>query len=79
MEDVEHHFAGKMYGHLKIECAEMIISGLSPIQQRYNEFMSDKAMLEKVLAGGAENAQRRARRTMQKVYRKIGLVEPKRF
>ena len=79
MEETEAHFAGKMYGHLKMECAEAIISGLTPIQQKYNEYMSDKATLETILGQGAENAQRRASRMMQKVYRKIGLVQPKRF
>ena len=79
MDEIEAHFAGKMYGHLKVECAEVVIEGLKPIQERYAELMSDKGMLETILAQGAENAQRRARRTMTKVYKKIGLVQPKRI
>ena len=79
MDEIERHFADKMYGHLKIECAEAVIEGLRPIQNKYTELMADKAMLETILAQGAENAQRRARRTMGKVYKKIGLVQPKRI
>ena len=75
---LEEHFSGKLYGHLKVECAEVIIEGLRPIQQRYREITTDKKYLEDVLAQGADDAFRRARKTLSKVYRKIGLVPPKR-
>jgi tryptophanyl-tRNA synthetase len=78
ISDLEAHFAGKQYGHLKAECAEVIVEGLQPIQQRYNELMDDRKLLEDVLAEGADEAYRRARKTMSKVYKKIGLVPPKR-
>ncbi len=77
MDEIESHFADKMYGHVKVECAEVVIEGLRPIQNKYTELMADRALLEGILAKGAENAQRRARRTMSKVYKKIGLVQPK--
>ena len=75
---LEAHFAGKMYGHLKVECADVIIEGLRPIQQKYNELMADKKQLEDILADGASDAFRRARKTMSKVYKKVGLIAPKR-
>ena len=67
-----------MYGHLKVECADVIVEGLRPIQEKYNELMSDKKQLEDILADGAGEAFRRARKTMSKVYKKIGLIPPKR-
>lgn len=78
IEQLEEHFTGKMYGHLKVECAEVIIEGLKPIQQRYTELMTDKKQLENILADGANEAFRRARKTMSKVYKKVGLLAPKR-
>ena len=75
--DLEAHFAGKMYGHLKVETAEAVIEGLKPIQARYNELMADKTGLEDILAAGAENATHRAHKTLSKVYKKIGLVPRK--
>lgn len=76
--ELEAHFEGKMYGHLKMECAEVVIEGLRPVQERYHQLMSDKVELDNILASGADNAYRRARSTMGKVYRKVGLVPPKR-
>ena len=78
IQELEAHFAGKQYGHLKVECAEVIVEGLAPIQQRYAELMEDRSHLEDVLAKGADAAYRKARKTMTKVYKKIGLVPPKR-
>ncbi|MBM74534.1 MAG: tryptophan--tRNA ligase [Proteobacteria bacterium] len=76
---LEQHFEGKMYGHLKAECADVVVEGLRPIQERYAELMGDKSQLEDILALGAQSAFRRARKTMSKVYKKIGLVPPKRI
>ncbi len=73
---LEAHFAGRLYSALKEETAEVIIEALRPIQTRYDAVMADKKVLEGILAQGAESAYRRARRTLSKVYRKIGLVPP---
>lgn len=78
IESLEMHFSGKLYGHLKQECAEVVIEGLRPIQEKYEKLMSDKGMLEDILADGAQDASRRARKTMTKVYKKMGLIPPKR-
>lgn len=78
IEQLEAHFEGKLYGHLKVETADVVIEGLRPIQERYNELMADRAMLEDILAIGAENAYKKARKTLTKVYKKVGLVPPKR-
>jgi tryptophanyl-tRNA synthetase len=76
IDALEEHFTGKLYSALKAETAEVIIEALRPIQARYDEVMQEKRALEGILAQGAEKAYRRARRTLSKVYRKIGLVPP---
>lgn len=75
MPEIEAHFEGKMYSALKNELADLVISKMEPIQARHKELMGDKGELERILKLGAEDAQRRARRTLSKVYKKIGLVQ----
>jgi tryptophanyl-tRNA synthetase len=48
---------------------------LEPVQARYNELIQDKSYLESVLKAGAGEAQKRAYKTLGKVYRKSGFVE----
>lgn len=74
IQEVEAHFAGKMYGHLKVELAEVIIDTFRPIQQRYAELMSDQTELQRLLACGAAAARERAAVTLSKVYEHLGLV-----
>ena len=51
---------------------------LRPIQAQYHDLMNDRGELERILENGASAAYKRARKTMTKVYRKIGLVPPAR-
>lgn len=73
--DLEASFAGKGYGDLKKEVADVVISVLEPVQARYQALISDKAYLESVLKSGADSAQKRAYKMLGKVYRKAGFVE----
>ena len=76
IEEVEQHFEGKMYGHLKQELGELTVETLAPIQARYAELMEDRSSLDALLTRGADECRRRARKTLSKVYRKIGFVPP---
>lgn len=67
-------FEGKGYAELKKQTAEAVIEMLLPVQKRYNEIMEDRSYLDQVQKAGAEAAQRRAYRTLSKVYRKIGFT-----
>ena len=62
-------------GHLEDELGNVMTATLEPIQERYQQIMDDKGYLDSILAKGAEDCQRRVRRTLPKVYRKVGLVE----
>ena len=44
------------------------------MRERYNELMDNKDYLAECYRKGAEQAQRIARRTLEKVYKKVGLL-----
>lgn len=71
---VEKAFEGKMYSDFKVELGDIMTDCLAPVQKKYAEVINDKAYLESVLSEGAENAYWRARKTLTKVYRKVGFV-----
>ena len=72
--DLEQHFTGKMYGHLKGETADAVVALLEPVQQRFHELRADEAHLLTVLSRGADKARARAERTLQQVYAAVGFV-----
>lgn len=67
-------YAGKMYGHLKVETAQIVIEELRPLQDRTQAYLSDRAELERILRSGADKAAIRAEMTLKKVYSSIGFV-----
>ena len=66
--------AGMNYADFKMRVADAVIAGLTPVQARYADYQKDKAYLESVMRAGAEKAAAAARRTLEKVYRKMGFV-----
>lgn len=64
------------YGKLKERVAELVISELTPIRQRYNEFMNDISELDRLLARGAEQARKVSGPKVEEVKQRIGLVLP---
>ena len=65
-------FAGRGYGDLKTGVAEAVIELLRPIQTEYARVLADKAYLNDLMKRGAERAQITARKTVGKVYHKMG-------
>ena len=76
MEKIEERFDGKGYGIFKAEVADAVVEALRPIQERYRELMENKDYLEQVYRKGAEAASRTAAKTLAKVYRKVGFIQP---
>lgn len=74
-EEVRASLAGKGYGVLKDAVADAVIEVLTPIQQRYQQLIADKDYLAQVLNTNAERAAALARRTLRKVYKKVGLYQ----
>src|SRR5919205_3479489 len=72
--ELEEHFAGRGYGDLKKELAEVVTDALAPVQQRTAELLDDPAELERVLAAGAARAREVASRTVAQVYDRVGFL-----
>lgn len=72
--DIEKEFDGKSYGELKETVGQSVVDILKPIQQKYNEFSQDKDYLNSILKEGSDKASYMARKTLSKVYKKVGLV-----
>lgn len=75
LAEAEADFAGKGYGDFKLAVGETVADALAPIQAKQKALVSDKAYLNEVLKRGAENAYRTARKTLSKVYRKVGFYQ----
>ena len=72
-EEIEERFAGKGYGELKKDLAEVVIEGLRPLQERYQELTSDPKHLEMLLKEGADKVRPLAEKTLSAVKEKVGL------
>lgn len=72
LAEVESEFSGKGYGDFKAAVGETVADALAPIQAEKARLLADKGYLQSVMKGGAESAFRLARRTLSKVYRKVG-------
>ena len=67
-------FEGCGYGEFKLSVGEAVADCLSPVRERYNEYISDKKKLEDLSKMGAEKAYYASRKTMSKVMKKVGFV-----
>jgi tryptophanyl-tRNA synthetase len=67
------HFTGMRYGDLKKQVAEMVISGLEPLQQRYRQITGEPGYLDGVLREGAERVTPIANATVELVKSRMGL------
>ena len=75
MEEIEREFQGVGYGDFKQAVGEVTADALAPVQNRFHELLSDKAVLEAQMKKGAEEASWYARRTLSKVQKKLGFVQ----
>ncbi len=74
IEDAEKDFEGSGYGDLKTKTAEAVIEVLTPVRNKLKELKANKEYLKEVARKGAERASQLAKRKLQKVYKKVGLV-----
>ena len=78
LSQAEQEFEGKGYGEFKLAVGEVVAQTLEPIRQEKNKLLLNKDYTEEVLKVGAERAERIAYKTLNKVYKKVGLVQRKR-
>jgi tryptophanyl-tRNA synthetase len=74
-EAVEAEFAGKGYGDFKPAVGQAVVELLRPIRTKTEDLLKNKDYLEQVYRAGAAKASYLARKTMDKVYRKVGFVK----
>lgn len=77
IEELLAMYEGKGYGIFKEDVAEVLVETLRPIREKYNDLLNNKDYLENVYALGANKAEKQARKTLRKVYKKVGLIERK--
>jgi tryptophanyl-tRNA synthetase len=75
-DDLTTAYAGKGYGDLKKDLAEVVVGFVQPIQQRTRMYLDDPAQLDKLLAIGGEKARAVSSVTLATAYDRIGFVAP---
>lgn len=74
ISQLENNFAGKGYGDLKGEVADVVVEYLRPIREKTLELLADESHLLKMLSAGAAKAQEVASTTLGEAYSNLGLV-----
>ena len=75
IEEAEAEFAGKGYGDFNPAVGEAVVELLRPIREKTEDLLKNKDYLEQIYRDGAQKAQYVARKTLDKVHRKIGFVK----
>ncbi len=75
VDSIVSKFEGKMYSDFKSNLSDVVIDLLRPIQYEYNKIINDKSFLNDILMKGSEFANYTARKTLSKVYRKVGFIK----
>ena len=75
LEEAQKEFEGKGYGDFKLAVGETVADAIAPVQAEQKRLLADKAYLNGVLKEGADRAFKTARKTLSKVYRKVGFYQ----
>lgn len=73
MADISAEFEGAGYGPLKRALVEVVTTSLAPLQERYNELISDTKRLDGILEDGAARARAIASRTIARAKEAMGV------
>ena len=76
ISELEAEYAGKGYGDLKKDLADVVADFVEPLRERVRTYMDDPAELDRVLAAGASRAREVAGATLADVHEKIGFLPP---
>ena len=74
-EEIEREFDGRGYGDFKIAVGEAVADHLEPVRTEYARLSADKQYLLDCMKTGSEQAYRITRKTLSKVYRKVGFLD----
>ena len=78
VETLVDKYAGKGYGELKKDLADVVVDFVTPFRDRALELLDDPGHLDSVLREGAVRAGEVAERTLADVYDRVGLVSQSR-
>lgn len=78
VEQLVEDYEGKMYGHLKVDLAEVAVNFLTPLRDATLEWIESPGKLDAVLADGAAKASLIASVTLDRLYDRAGLLPPAR-
>ena len=73
---LEEQYAGRGYGDLKKDLAEIVVNFVTPFRDRTLELLDDQTYLTTVLRDGAARANAVAEATLRDVYQRVGFVAP---
>jgi tryptophanyl-tRNA synthetase len=76
ISELEADYAGKGYGDLKKDLADVVADFVEPLRERVRTYLDDPAELDRVLAAGASRAREVAGATLAAVHEKIGFLPP---
>jgi tryptophanyl-tRNA synthetase len=74
IKQAEEEFSGKGYGDFKLAVGNAVAEHLRPLQENFARYHNDRAYLLQCYKSGAEKALNISRRTLQKVYKKVGMI-----
>lgn len=74
IDEIVAMYEGKGYGVFKEDVAEVVVESLKPIREKYIYLLDNKDYLKEIYTMGAEKAQRKAVKTLRKVYKKVGFT-----
>ena len=72
--ELEDRYAGKGYGALKTDLAEIVTEWVTPFRARTQEYLDDPAELDAILAKGAAKARSVAVPTLEQTYDRVGFL-----
>ncbi|MEU9185150.1 tryptophan--tRNA ligase [Streptomyces sp. NPDC048484] len=75
--ELEQKYAGKGYGALKTDLAEVMVDFVTPFRERTQQYLDDPETLDSILAKGAEKARAVAAETLSQAYEKVGFLPAK--
>ncbi|MGB0898765.1 MAG: tryptophan--tRNA ligase [Psychrobium sp.] len=74
IDELVPEYEDKMYGHLKKDTADAVLSVIEPLQQRYFELRKDEGALLDIMKDSAERASETASITLDKAKHALGLI-----
>lgn len=76
IEEIEKKYEGKGYGDFKKDLVEILVNGLAPIKQRFEEIRYSDELIE-ILKNGAERANTIAEKVVERTKKNMGIGLPK--